>query len=136
MAINKIIIMGRLTADPELRRTNTGTAVTSFALAVERNFRDKDGNAETDFIEVIAWKSAAEFVCKHFSKGRMAIVEGSRQIRSYTDKDGIKRKAAEVVSERIYFGDSKPKNEEFHHTPADLQNRLNELTEDEGDLPF
>lgn len=139
MAINKIIIMGRLCADPELRRTNTGTPVTSFTLAVERNFRDKDGNSEADFIECIAWRSSAEFVCKHFNKGRMAIVEGSLQIRSYTDKDGNKRKAAEVLVERVYFGDSKAKAEEFcQQTPADLQNRLTELSEAESDygLPF
>ena len=138
MAINRIIIMGRLCADPELRRTNGGTPVTSFTLACDRDYRDKDGNSETDFIEVIAWKSAAEIACKHFSKGRMAIVEGRLQIRNYTDKDGNKRKSAEVVAERIYFGDSKKETEHHQQTPADLQNRLNELTEEESDygLPF
>lgn len=134
MAINKIILMGRLCADPELRRTNTGTAVTSFTLAVDRDYRDKEGASETDFIEVIAWKSSAEFVCKHFSKGRMAIIEGRLQIRNWTDKDGNKRKAAEVVAERIHFGESKKVDVK---TPEDLQNRLNELVEeDDGDLPF
>ena len=135
--LNEIIVMGRLCADPELRRTNTGTAVTSFTLAVDRDYK-AEGDAETDFIDVVAWKNTAEMACKYFSKGRMAIVMGRLQIRNWTDKDGNKRKTAEIVADRIYFGDSKPKNEEFHQTPADLQNRFAELTaEDESvDLPF
>lgn len=101
--LNKIIIQGRLTRDPELRRTGTGTPVTSFTLAVDRDFGDK----ETDFIECVAWKNTAEFVEKYFSKGRMAVVVGRLQIRSWNDKDGNKRKTAEVVAENVYFGDSK-----------------------------
>ena len=101
--LNKIMIQGRLTRDVELRRTGTGTAVASFTLAVDRDFGDK----ETDFIECVAWKNTAEFVDKYFSKGRMAIVVGRLQIRNWNDKDGNKRKTAEVVAESVYFGDSK-----------------------------
>lgn len=101
--LNHITIMGRLTRDPELRRTGTGTAVASFTLAVDRDFGDK----ETDFIECVAWRNTAEFLDKYFSKGRMAVVVGRLQIRSWNDKDGNKRKTAEVVAENVYFGDSK-----------------------------
>ena len=106
--LNHITIMGRLTRDPELRRTGSGTAVASFTLAVERDFAPKDGGEkETDFIECTAWKHTAEFVSKHFSKGRMAVVSGRLQMRKWTDKDGNKRVSAEVVADNVYFGDSK-----------------------------
>lgn len=101
--LNHITIMGRLTKDPELRRTNSGTSVASFTLAVDRDFGDK----ETDFIECVAWKNTADFVSKYFTKGRMAAVSGRLQIRNWTDKDGNKRKVAEVVADQVYFGDSK-----------------------------
>lgn len=105
--LNNIAIMGRLTKDVELRRTGAGTAVASFTLAVDRDFSDKSGNKETDFIECVAWKGTAEFMEKHFSKGRMAVVSGRLQIRPWEDKDGNKRKTAEVVVSNVYFGDSK-----------------------------
>ena len=105
--LNKIFIMGRLTRDPELRRTQSGTAVTSFSLAVDRDFKSQSGEKETDFLDVVAWRSTAEFVAKYFTKGRMAIVEGRLQIRPWTDKDGNNRRSAEVVADNIYFGDSK-----------------------------
>ncbi len=105
--LNKIFIMGRLTRDPELRRTQSGTAVTSFTLAVDRDFKSQSGEKETDFIDVVAWRSTAEFAAKYFTKGRMAIVEGRLQIRPWTDKDGNNRRSAEVVADNIYFGDSK-----------------------------
>ena len=105
--LNKIIIMGRLTRDPELRRTGSGTAVTSFSLAVDRDFKSQSGEKETDFIDVVAWRSTAEFVSKYFTKGRMAVVEGRLQIRDWTDRDGGKRRSAEVVADNVYFGDSK-----------------------------
>ena len=105
--LNKIFIMGRLTRDPELRRTQNGTAVAGFALAVDRDYKNADGTKEPDFIEVVAWRSSAEFVSKYFTKGRMAIVEGRLQIRDWTDKDGNKRRNAEVVADNVYFGDSK-----------------------------
>ncbi len=106
--LNKIFIMGRLTRDPELRRTQTGTPVASFSLAVDRDFRDKStGERATDFIDVVAWRQTAEFVSRYFAKGRMAVVEGRLQIRDWTDKEGNKRRSAEVVADQIYFGDSK-----------------------------
>ena len=105
--LNKIFIMGRLTRDPELRRTQSGTAVTSFTLAVDRDFKSQSGEKETDFIDVVAWRTTAEFAAKYFTKGRMAIVEGRLQIRPWTDKDGNSRRSAEVVADNIYFGDSK-----------------------------
>ena len=105
--LNKIFIMGRLTRDPELRRTQSGTAVTSFTLAVDRDFKSQSGEKGTDFIDVVAWRSTAEFAAKYFTKGRMAIVEGRLQIRPWTDKEGNSRRSAEVVADNVYFGDSK-----------------------------
>ena len=105
--LNKIILMGRLTRDPELRRTQSGTAVTSFSIACDRDFKSQSGEKETDFIDVVAWRSTAEFVSKYFSKGRMAVVEGRLQIRDWTDREGGKRRSAEVVADNVYFGDSK-----------------------------
>ena len=147
--LNKIILMGRLTRDPELRRTGTGTAVTSFALAVDRDFKSQSGEKETDFIDIVAWRSTAEFVSKYFTKGRMAVVEGRLQIRDWTDKDGGKRRSAEVVADNVYFGDSKrdggdssgysaapayknaaPSN--FNAGGSDFA----EIGEDDGELPF
>ena len=105
--LNKIIIMGRLTRDPELRRTQSGTAVTSFSIACDRDFKSQSGEKETDFIDVVAWRTTAEFVSKYFAKGRMAVVEGRLQIRDWTDREGVKRRSAEVVADNVYFGDSK-----------------------------
>ena len=147
--LNKIILMGRLTRDPELRRTGTGTAVTSFSLAVDRDFKSQSGEKETEFIDIVAWRSTAEFVSKYFTKGRMAVVEGRLQIRDWTDKDGGKRRSAEVVADNVYFGDSKrdggdssgysaapayknaaPSN--FNAGGSDFA----EIGEDDGELPF
>lgn len=106
--LNHIVLMGRLTRDPELRRTGSGIAVASFTLAVDRDFSGKDGGEkETDFIDVVAWRQTGEFVSKYFTKGRMAVVPGRLQIRNWTDQDGNKRKSAEVVADHVYFGDSK-----------------------------
>ena len=106
--LNHITIMGRLTRDPELRRTGSGIAVASFTLAVDRDFSPKDGGErETDFIDCVAWRQTGEFVSKYFTKGRMAVVSGRLQIRSWNDKDGNKRRTAEVVADNVYFGDSK-----------------------------
>ena len=101
--------MGRLTRDPELRRTQTGTPVASLlSLAVDRDFKDKaTGERSTDFIDVVAWRQTAEFVSRYFTKGRMAVVEGRLQIRDWTDKEGGKRRSAEVIADQVYFGDSK-----------------------------
>ena len=106
--LNHIIVMGRLTRDPELRRTGSGVAVASFTVAVDRDFSPKDGGEkETDFIDCVAWRQTGEFVSKYFTKGRMAVVSGRLQIRSWTDKDGNKRRTAEIVADNVYFGDSK-----------------------------
>ena len=106
--LNHITIMGRLTRDPELRRTGSGVAVASFTVAVDRDFgKNEAGEKETDFIDCVAWRQTGEFVSKYFTKGSMAVVSGRLQIRSYTDKDGNKRRAAEVVADNVYFGDSK-----------------------------
>ena len=106
--LNHIVIMGRLTRDPELRRTGSGIAVASFSVAVDRDFGGRDGGEkETDFIDCVAWRQTGEFVSKYFTKGRMIVVSGRLQIRSWTDKDGNKRRTAEVVADNVYFGDSK-----------------------------
>lgn len=105
--LNKIFIMGRLTRDPELRRTQSGLPVVSFTLAVDRDFKSQNGEKETDFIDCVAWRNTAEFVSKYFSKGRMAIVEGRLQVRNWNDRDGNKRRSAEVVADNVYFGDAK-----------------------------
>lgn len=107
MSLNRINVMGRMVSDPELRRTNSGVAVTSFTLAVDRDYTKDGAEKETDFIDCVAWKNTAEFVSKYFSKGRMAVVSGRLQIRSWTDKDGNKRRNAEVVADNVYFADSK-----------------------------
>ena len=106
--LTHITIMGRLTRDPELRRTGSGIAVASFTLAVDRDFSPKDGGErETDFIDCVAWRQTGEFVSQYFTKGRMAVVSGRLQIRNWNDKDGNKRRSAEVVADNVYFGDSK-----------------------------
>lgn len=110
--LNHIVLMGRLTRDPELRRTGSGIAVASFSIAVDRDFGSKEsGERETDFIDIVAWRQTAEFVSKYFAKGRMAVVSGRLQIRSWTDKDGNKRRTAEIVADNVYFGDSKRDSE-------------------------
>ena len=153
--LNKIIIMGRLTRDPELRRTGSGTAVTSFSLAVDRDFKSQSGEKETDFIDVVAWRSTAEFVSKYFTKGRMAVVEGRLQIRDWTDRDGGKRRSAEVVADNVYFGDSKRDSAGDYGAPpaygapasygapaagrgapAGGSSDFAEIGEEDGELPF
>ena len=117
--LNHIVLMGRLTRDPELRRTGSGLAVASFSLAVDRDFASRETNEkETDFIDVVAWRNTAEFVSKYFTKGRMAVVTGRLQIRSWTDKDGNKRRSAEVVADNVYFGDSKPTGQQTGSMPG------------------
>lgn len=141
--LNKIILMGRLTKNPELRRTQSGTAVASFALAVDRDFKAQNGEKETDFIDIVAWRSTAEFVSKYFTKGRMAVVEGRLQIRDWTDKDGSKRRSAEVIADNVYFGDSKKESGSAQQSNFNaLKDRLNqnqdfaEIGEEDGELPF
>ena len=156
--LNRIILMGRLTRDPELRRTGSGTAVTSFSLAVDRDFKSQSGEKETDFIDIVAWRNTAEFVSKYFTKGRMAVVEGRLQIRDWTDKDGGKRRSAEVVADNVYFGDSRRDsdgssggnyannryggNNGGYSAPAGGYaapvggSGFSEIDEEDGDLPF
>lgn len=149
--LNKIFLMGRLTRDPELRRTQNGTPVAGFALAVDRDYKNADGTKETDFIEVVAWRSSAEFVSKYFTKGRMAVVEGRLQIRDWTDKDGSKRRSAEVIADNVYFGDSKKEGDSSGGSyggssggykaagkAVDVEPEAGDFAEidDDGDLPF
>ena len=140
--LNKIIIMGRLTRDPELRRTGSGTAVTSFSLACDRDFKSQSGDKETDFIEVVAWKNTAEFVSKYFGKGRMAVVDGRLQIRDWTDKAGNKRTTAEVVADNVYFADSKRsesndnQKENFNALSGRVSDDFVPASEEDGELPF
>lgn len=135
--LNRIIVMGRMTRDPELRRTNSGTAVASFTVAVDRDFKSQSGEKETDFIDVVAWRNTAEFASKYFSKGRMAVVEGHLQIRDWTDKDGNKRRSAEIVADSVYFGDSKRDGGDTVQSEpqSEPQSGFSEV-EDDGDLPF
>ena len=109
--LNHIVLMGRLTRDPELRYTQSQIPVASFTLAVDRDFGGRDGGEkQTDFIDIVAWRSTAEFVSKYFTKGSMAAVSGRLQIRDWTDREGGKRRSAEVIADNVYFGDSKPKD--------------------------
>lgn len=106
--LNHITVMGRLTKDPELRRTGSGVAVTSFTIACDRDIANKEtGERDVDFIDCVAWKGAGEFVAKNFTKGRMIVVSGRLQVRNWTDKEGNKRRSAEVVADNVYFADSK-----------------------------
>ena len=134
--------MGRLCTNPELRRTGSGTAVTSFSLACDRDFKSQSGDKETDFIEVVAWKNTAEFVSKYFSKGRMAVVDGRLQIRDWTDKAGNKRTTAEVVADNVYFADSKRsesndnQKENFNALSGRLSDDFVPISEEYGEIPF
>ena len=141
--LNKIVIMGRLTRDPELRNTQSGLSVTSFTLAVDRDYKSKDtGEKETDFIDCVAWRSTADFVKNYFSKGRMAVVEGTLQIRPWKDKDGNNRRSAEVIVNQIYFADSKKDGtssnaEASYSAPSYNPNvEFQEIGDVDGELPF
>lgn len=129
--LNSVIIMGRLTRDPEMRHTQNGTAVASLTLACDRDFKPKSGEKETDFIDVVVWGKTAEFSANYFTKGRMVIVEGRLQVRGWQDKDGNKRKSTEVVADRMYFGDSKQEGKKQTAPSDDF-----EEIEDDGDIPF
>lgn len=135
--LNKIIVMGRMTKDPELRTTQTGTAVCSFTLAVDRDIKNKQTNQrETDFIDCVVWRQSAEFVSRYFSKGRMAIVEGRLQIREWTDKDGNKRRTAEIAADSVYFGDSKNTEQSSYIENITSEDGYKELSISDGELPF
>ena len=137
--LNRIIIMGRLVRDPELRTTQSGVSVTSFTLAVDRDFKNRDsGEKSTDFIDVVAWRQTAEFICKYFGKGRMAVAEGRLQIRDWKDRDGNNRRSAEVVADNVYFADSKRDSAggDSYGAPAGDSSGFAEIDDQDGDLPF
>ena len=152
--LNHIVLMGRLTRDPELRRTGSGIAVASFTLAVDRDYAAQGAEKETDFVDIVAWLNTAEFVSRYFTKGRMAVVTGRLQIRNWTDKDGNKRRSAEVVADNVYFGDSKRDGASapagFDQTPsyaapqpyqqpapqAPAASGFSMLEDDDSELPF
>ncbi|MBQ4426801.1 MAG: single-stranded DNA-binding protein [Oscillospiraceae bacterium] len=161
--LNHIVIMGRLTRDPELRRTQSGTAVASFTLAVDRDFQSRDGGEkQTDFIDCVAWRQTGEFVSKYFQKGSMAVVSGRLQLRDWQDRDGNKRRSAEVVADNVYFGESKRSGgdngsynrdnggyggntQSYNAQPSGgyqgyqspvRGSDFEELSDDDGDLPF
>lgn len=150
--LNHITIMGRLTRDPELRYTQSGTPVASFTLAVDRDFASKDsGERQTDFIDIVAWRQTGEFVSKYFTKGSMAVVSGRLQIRDWQDKDGNKRRSAEIVADNVYFGDSKRSRDGADTVSHDSAaprpsgrsyendfkgSAFSELDNGDGDLPF
>ena len=161
--LNKIFLQGRLVADPELRHTQSGVAVASFRIAVDRDFKNQNGEKEADFINIVAWRGTAEFVTRYFSKGRMIIVDGRLQVRDYTDRDGNRRYATEVVANNLYFGDSRRDSQpaaqggyEPFGTPPPVSNSsyappanygtpsssgaaggsFAELSDDDGELPF
>lgn len=146
--LNHITIMGRMVKDPELRHTGSGIAVASFTLAVEDDFKDKDGNKKTIFIDCTVWRGLAETVAKYFSKGRMAIVSGKLDIREWTDKEGNKRRSAEVVADSVYFGDSKKEETNGNSYggnyggynapayPAAPAQDYAQIEDDDGELPF
>lgn len=143
--LNHIVLMGRLTRDPELRRTTSGTPVATFSIAVDRDFKSENGEKETDFVDIVAWRNTAEFVSKYFTKGRMAVVSGRLQLRTWTDKEGNKRRSAEVVADNVYFGDSKTESSgnnggytapaSFAHPSAPAQD-FAEIKDDGEGLPF
>lgn len=158
--LNKIFLQGRLVADPELRHTQSGVAVASFRLAVDRDFKDREtGERKADFINVVAWRQTGEFVSRFLSKGRMAIVEGKLQTREYTDREGNRRYATEVVADNVYFADSRKEAEGGSYAPAPARggygapaggsyaqpsgysaapvvDQFADLTDDDGELPF
>ena len=150
--LNRIILMGRLTRDPELRHTQSGTAVASFSLAVDRDFKNQSGEKETDFVDIVAWRSSAEFVSRYFTKGRMAVVEGRLQMRDWTDREGNKRRSAEVVAENVYFADFKKEGDtggaranyqqgayggEYSSYPSSAYtDSFSDMDDDDGNLPF
>lgn len=152
--LNKVILMGRLTADPEHKQTPNGISVTSFSIAVERNFTEKGSDKrKADFINIVAWRQTADFICKYFAKGRMIAIEGSIQTRNYEDKQGNKRTAFEVIADQVYFADSKSSSEGSQEgTKSDKPNifpgepppsgksfgigDFEEIDTDDSDLPF
>ena len=140
--LNHITVMGRMTRDPETRYTRNNTPVCSFTLAVERDRKNEDGSRTTDFIDCVAWRSTAEFVSKYFRKGSMAVAAGRLQLRDWTDKDGNKRRQAEILCENVYFGESKSTGGGLYQYGYDNEGQkygespFNEIGDEDGELPF
>lgn len=146
--LNRVTIAGRMARDPELRRTNTGAAVASFTLAVDRNFKSQNGERLTDWIDCVVWKGTAEFVARYFRKGALAIVDGRLQVRDWTDLDGNKRRSYEVIAETVHFGGSKREGDGGYQSPGystsggytapqDPGDGYSDLSDDDdGELPF
>lgn len=150
--LNKVFLMGRLTADPELKQTPNGISVVSFSLAVERDFASKGQERQADFINIVAWRNTAEFISKYFSKGKMIIIQGAIQTRNYEDKSGNKRTAFEIVADQVYFGESKSSDgktssvtsnfktpEQFSEPSIGTSFSIGDFEEidtDDSDLPF
>lgn len=133
--LNRVVLMGRLTADPELRTTQSGTSVASFSLACDRDFKTQDGSRQTDFVLCVAWRHTAEFAAKYFAKGNLTFVEGRLQVRNWTDKDGAQRRTTEVLVEHMYFAGGK--SAESRPAAAAQPEGFREIPEDEeGELPF
>ena len=151
--LNRIVIMGRLTRDPELRTTQSGISVTSFSLACDRDFKSEGSDSNVDFIDVVAWRQQADFVCKYFRKGQLACVEGRLQARPWTDRDGNKRVSYEIVSDHVYFAEGRRESSESEGNYPDVFNRrpaaepaspsrendsdfIATADDDDGELPF
>ena len=134
--LNHIIIMGRLTKDVEIRYTQSQTPVASFTLACDRDYQQGGSERQTDFLDCVAWKHDAEFVSKYFAKGSMAVVSGRLQIRDWTDREGNKRRSAEIVADNIYFGESKRRDGEDPPLADTSTTSFQELADDDGELPF
>jgi single-strand DNA-binding protein len=138
--LNKITLMGRLTRDPELRQLNSGASVASFSLAVDRDFKNQDGEKETDFIDIVAWRNTAEFVSKYLAKGRLVVVDGRLQIRTWTDNEGNNRRTAEVVASNVYPADSSKGGERSSdRAPAKAAPKKSApapMEDDDEELPF
>lgn len=143
--LSRIILMGRLTRDPELRHTQSGTPVASFTLACDRDIKNQNGERETDFIDVVAWRGTGEFAAKYLTKGRMAVVDGRLQFRDWTDKEGNKRRSAEVLANSVYFADSKQNGDTggnnrpaYPTYPTQTGDQFADMGDDpdDGELPF
>lgn len=135
--LNRWTGCGRLTRDPELRHTQSGTAVAAFTLAIDRDYTWQGNEKATDFIDVVAWRHTGDFVAKYFKKGQLAIVEGHLQVRDYTDRDGKKRRVWEVVAENVYFaGGKRSEAPAAEAAPAAASGEFTELKDDDGELPF
>lgn len=141
--LNKAILMGRLTAEPELRQTANGTSVVSFTLAVDRSYARQGEERQTDFINIVAWRQTAEFVAKWFHKGQLVAVSGRIQTRNYEDKQGNKRTATDIVADEVFFAESKRDSQPQYdrsqpsrepQMPVEFEDF--EEVDDDGDLPF